>query len=223
MGNMFQIKLKNKIKVDVKQTPMNSSNSQMSVISETKINYDFEDDDSVTSCESESCFIERELNQFGDSECESESESEYENDANPTEESATDKANIQLSDLNEITHLDRTPSQNSTIQPPQRRKKGKKKGNQNKEKQNTAEKQKKEDNEKPVAQIKTTPFRGQDINEIRKKGAPFVDDVFKANVLAFTNSPSSEFGKQLIESYRCRPDLRDLNSKLVWKRPQVKI
>ena len=227
MGNMFQIKLKNKIKVDFKpQAAPQSTFSQTSFISESKFDYDLkdkdsnekgvqdedEDDDESTDSETESYFIEKELMKLSDYESESESESESDGDLE-----TIDANQMEAGLLSEIKNLNQNPDQSKT-EHPVKRKKGK-----NKKKSENVDKNATSASTSKLAQVTTTPFRGQDINEIRKKGVPFVDDVFKANVMALTNNPQSDFGKQMIQGMRCANDLRALNSKLVWKRPQVNI
>ena len=76
------------------------------------------------------------------------------------------------------------------------------------------------DTKQPDDALKCKLFKNQDINEIRKQGTPFVDDVFKANILACISSPQSEFGKTLCQSFRTR-DMQTLNKHLLWKKIQV--
>ena len=207
MGNTIDIKLKNKIKIDLK--PKNAcpyplgSDSNTSIVSEKSICYDFkESTDNESVSETESCFIERELNKF---------ESDEEEIEDKINDNNSKEINSDQSNLNQIVNLDANPKTSTNGSTPN-----------DKILEIQMKNEQSEYKTPGTNKIKTIPFKNQDINEIRKKGVAFVDEVFKANVMALTNNPHSEFGKQLIQGTRCRSyDLRELNSKILWKKPQV--
>ena len=213
MGNSLEIKLKNKIKFDLKQKPMNTisnaniSVSNTSIYSDHSICYDFKestDDDS----ESETEFIEKELKrlQSDDSDEDEQEKEQIEADEN----TKSDFNNMNSSMLSQIVNLGETQDKLADGYNKEERTIKNKKRNEKKE------------NKVEIDPIKAIPFKNQDINEIRKRGEKFKDDVFVANVTAVTNNPQSDFGKQLIQSSRCRSyDLRELDRKLVWARPEV--
>jgi hypothetical protein len=208
MGNLLQIKLKNKVKIDIKPmltNVVNSSNSLVSIISDENLVFGFEesldnddDDDSDGSLlELEADFIEKELYRL-ESEESSSSSSEDENANETIKENENPKMMFLTKNLSQS--LD-----NHQIQRDKEKKVGPKKdGNPYKR----------------VNSIKAIPFKNQDINEIRKKGVQFDDDIFKANVTAVSDDPRNDFTQSLMQQFRCN-SLRDLNARLVWKRPKV--
>jgi hypothetical protein len=66
-------------------------------------------------------------------------------------------------------------------------------------------------------------FLNQNIRDIRKEAKRFVDPHFRASVEVITDSVSSDLAKSLSGTLRVsnRFDLRELNSKILWKKSKV--
>ena len=66
-------------------------------------------------------------------------------------------------------------------------------------------------------------FNGQDINEIRKRKTPFVDDKFKPSIYLITNDIRSQFGLTLCKTYNVNygSDLRELDRRITWQKPKI--
>ena len=207
--NKVKIKSKFKLKSDIINNLVpKSANSNVSLnrsendsiksvpsVYSIKYDLDFED----TKSESESLLIEKELNNF-DSDDEDDDDDGNDDD---DDENADD------------TQIDSLNAQN--IQMPQAKKT---KGKMSKSKKTVTKKL--GDAYKDTLNAK--PFRGQDINEIRKAGVPFVDSVFKANILACVSSGQTQFGKTLMQNFQCQSyNLNELNQRIQWKKPQVSL
>ena len=211
---------------------------------EESINYNFEEDskssdvDGDTKSETESLFIQNELAKFESSDCDSDEEDnkdinddkESENGDGEETKSEDKKGKEGESILNEPVSIDlKIPLQSKVY--------NKNKGINNNSllhrvnskckdcgdhKTNNKGDKKKNDcySKQSVDNLKFKLFKNQDINEIRKRGTPFVDDVFKANIHACISSPQSEFGKTICQSFQAN-DMQTLNTRLLWKKTQV--
>ena len=209
---------------------------------EESINYDFEEGsknsnvDSSQKSDSESVFIQNELAKFESSDC-------YDEVSNNDEKSDDEKSDKTKNDDNKSKREDENIKEkegDSNLSVPvginlkiplQSKVYNKSNGSnrlnnkktvKNKYKANTGGENLSSDyySKQPVENVKFKLFKNQDINEIRKRGTPFVDDVFKANISACISSPHSEFGKTICQNFQAN-DMQTLNTRLLWKKTQV--
>ena len=204
------------------------------------------DVDGDTKSETESLFIQNELAKFESSDCDSDEEDnkstnddkESENGKGEETKSEDKKGKEGESILNEPVSIDlKIPLQSKVYNKSKDSKKLKNGGyrrrvnskcsdcsDHNCSDHNTKNEGDKNKNDyyskQSVDNLKFKLFKNQDINEIRKQGTQFVDNVFMANILAFISSPQTEWGRTLCQNFGAR-DMQALNSRLLWKRTQV--